>query len=528
MTNKRQRTIAATSEAQRSEVAFFGLAALGRRLAVVLMLLACGMAHGQKLIQYTSGMGARDPQNPAVWILYDGVVATHEGMTLEADSAHYDTEHNSFTAFDNIFITLSDTTFIYGSQLYYDGNERILDIWDDTVVLIDGGTVLRANHLTYERNRETAYYTLWGIATSDDRTLSSRRGSYAAAEKVFYINNDVRLSDSTMLLLTDTLVYSTESKVARFYSTTRIFSDSSTIYSERGEYNTETRFAVSFEDSHVENQGRTIDSDTLYYDERLEYGRAYGNVVIVDSLNNITCRGRYGETHRKRHFSYVTDSALVLFVDGGDTLFLHGDTVYVTTDSAGSLETVLANYRVKVYRRDGQALCDSVFYSAPDSCLTLFKDPVVWYDHYQCSADTIVLLHDTAGVRRVFLHSSCFALQQVDREKFNQLKGRQSIVYFKDGEPDYADVLGNAQMVFYITETDSAGQVRLVGVNAGVGSDMRIYFDSARTATRVVTYDKPDMQTYPVQKLPDELKRLQGFSWQSARRPRRPADVFRW
>ena len=497
-------------------------------IVVVIALLAGWYAEGQKVIEYVSGMGARDPLAPSVWILYQHVTAQHEGMTLKADSAHYDTEENSFTAFRNIRIKLTDSTFIYGSRLYYDGNARVLDIWDDTVVLVDGRTVLKADHLTYDRNRATAFYTKWGHATSDERTLDSKQGHYNSEQKIFYIYNDVRLADSSMLLVTDTLVYNTVSKVAHFESPTHIYSDSSTIYSEFGDYNTDTRFAASFKGSHVDNQGRMIDSDTLYYEEVSKFGRAYGNVKIVDSVNDITCTGRYGETSQQRRYSYVTDRAHVLFVDGGDSLFMHGDTVYVTNDSANRLSTVRAHYKVKVYRRDAQAMCDSAYYAAADSTLTLYRDPVLWYEHYQCTADTIVLLHDSAGMRRAYLEGGCLALQQVDLMKYNQLKGRRGVVYFSGGEPHHADVTGNAQMVYYITEDGLDGKPQLVGVNAGIGTSIRIYFDSTRAVSRVVTYDKPDMQTYPVMELPEEWQRLKGFAWLSPRRPRKPEDVFVW
>lgn len=500
-----------------------------RKSLIILLALLClsPIAEGQKLIEYTAGMGSRDPENSDVWILYRHVRAVHEGMVLDADSAHFNTRENSFKAFRNVVIQLSDTTFIYGNRLHYDGIGRVVNIWDDTVVLIDGGTQLLANHLTYERNTSTAYYTEWGYGSSDDRNLFSHQGQYNSDLKQFYIYNDVQLFDSSMLLVTDTLLYNTETSVAHFESPTYIYSDSTTIYSELGDYNTDTRFAISYLASHVHNQGRTIDSDTLFYDESIEYGRARGHVVIVDSTNDLTCTGRYGET--SDGFSFVTDSAHVLFVDdNGDPLYLHGDTVYVTTDSADQLETVRANYHVKVYRSDAQAMCDSVFYRAKDSTLLLYKDPVLWYDHYQCEADTIDLKHDSGGVRQAWLRTACFAIQQVDRDKFNQLKGHQGVVYFRDGEPDYADVEGNAQMVFYITEEDSAGRTALVGVNAGVGSSIRIYFDTARAPVRVVTFDKPDMQTYPVGVLPEELRRLPDFRWLSERRPRKPEDVFVW
>lgn len=497
-------------------------------LLVMLLVGAMGTVTAQKLIEYSSGIGSRDPRNGDVWVLYRHVTARHEGMTLTSDSAHFNTRENSFTAFGSVVIKLSDTTFIYGDRLFYDGNTRVVDIWDDTVVLVDGGTQLLANHITYERNAATAYYTEWGHALSGVRTLDSRQGEYNSDLKEFFIYNDVVLSDTGMALLTDTLIYNTTTEVAHFESPTHIYTDSSVIYSELGDYNTKTRFAISYKASHVDNQGRTIDSDTLFYDDEERYGKARGNVKIFDSVNNITCSGRYGETNQVRNFSFVTGRALVLFIDRGDSLFLHADTVYVTTDSANRLQTVRANYKVKVFRRDAQAMCDSAFYRAPDSLLSLFKDPVLWYEHYQCSADTIELLHDTSGVRRAWLRSSCFGVQQVDREKFNQLKGKQGIVYFEKGEPKYADVLGNAQMVFYITEGDSNTSTSLLGVNVGIGTDMRIYFDSTRAPSRVVTYDKPDLQTYPISAVPEEWRRLKDFRWLTHRRPRKPEDVFVW
>ena len=503
---------------------------LKRILLLMLLLLvgALGDCAAQKLIEYSSGVGSRDPNDGDIWILYRRVKAIHEGMTLTSDSAHFNTRENSFTAFGSVVIKLTDTTFIYGDRLYYDGNTRVVDIWDDTVVLVDGGTQLLANHVTYERNKATAYYTEWGHALSGVRTLDSRQGEYNSDLKEFFIYNEVVLADTSMTLLTDTLIYNTSTEVAHFESPTHIYTDSSVIYSELGDYNTKTRFAISYKASHVDNQGRTIDSDTLYYDEEERYGKARGNVQIFDSVNNITCTGHYGETNQVRNFSFVTGRALVLFVDRGDSLFLHADTVFVTTDSANHLQTVRANYKVKVFRRDAQAMCDSAFYNAADSLLSLYKDPVLWYEHYQCSADTIELLHDTSGVHRAWLRTACFALQQVDREKFNQLKGKQGVVYFEKGEPQYADILGNAQMVYYITEGDSASGTSLVGANVGMGSDMRIYFDTSRAPSRVVTYDKPDLKTYPVSMVPEEWRRMKDFRWLANRRPRKPEDVFVW
>ena len=499
-----------------------------RAVAVLYLCLTGGYACAQKMIEYTAGTGSRYPDRANVWVLYNGVKASHEGMTLDADSAHYNTLENSFTAFGDIVIRLTDTTTIWGDSLYYDGNARVVDIWADTVVLVDGETTLKSNHLTYNRNTSTAYYNLWGHGTSSDRVLDSKQGFYNSALKEFYIYGDVVLSDSSATLLTDTLTYNTISRIAHFESPTHIYSDSSVIYSELGDYNTTSRFAISYRGSHVDNQKKSIDSDTLYYDAIQEYGKAFGHVNIIDSTNDLHCTGRYGETNQSLHYSFVTDSAHVLFIDNGDSLFLHADTIYITTDSSNHMQAVRANYKVKLYRRDVQAMGDSAFYSASDSVITLFGSPFLWYDHYHGSADTISLFIDSAGVKHAYLRNDCFAIEQVDRDRFNQLKGKRGRVYFENGEPKYVDILGNAQMVYYITETNAERRPELVGVNVGVGTDMRIYFDNNRAPARVVTYDKADMQTYPVEALPDDQKQLNGYNWAPQKRPRSPQDVFVW
>lgn len=479
----------------------------------------------QRLIEYEAGMGSRNADNPDVWVLYRRVKAVHEGMILYADSALLNTKKNDFTAFRHIKIVLTDTTEIYGDRLFYDGNTKIVNIWGDTVVFIDGATTLKTDKLTFDRNTNIAYYEKWGRSTNKDNTLTSRIGRYNATLKEFNIYDSVVLSDTSSALYTDTLIYNTITNEAHFTSPTHIYSDSTHIYSEQGSYNTVSNYAVSWKASRVESGEKILTCDTLHYYENTQYGKAFGHVLIVDTLNDITCSGRYGESNQQQRFSFVTDSALVVFVDKGDSLFLHADTLYVTNNDKQEFETVRAHYHVKVFRNDVQGMCDSAFYSVRDSLVSLYKHPVIWYEHYQCTADTIHLYLDTAGLKLANLRGNSFAIEQVDLQKFNQVRGKNADVYFREGEPLYTDILSNAQMVYYITETGADSNQTLVGVNVGKGSDMRIYFTNRRP-NRVVTFGNPDMQTYPYDKLPADQKQLQGFEWLQAHRPQKSSDVF--
>ena len=506
-----------------------------KRGLLLLMLLAVLPAGAQKLITYEAGMGTRDPNDADTWILYQRVRAEHDGMVLYADSALLNQVRNDLTAFGNVKIVITDTTTIFGDQLFYDGENRVLDIWDDTVRLVDGKTVLKSDHLTYDRFSSTAAYDSWGITVNKDKRLVSDIGYYNSETKIFDIYQGVVLTDSNMRLETDTLTYSMNSHVAEFWSPTHVYTDSTTMYSELGTYNTDLRYAHSMKASEVHNGEKHLTCDTLHYYEETEFGIAIGHVVLTDTVNKIVSTSRYAETRQQEHSSLVTDSALVRMVNRDeddtlavpDTVYLHADSIWVMNDSTRHFHSLNAYNHVKIYRADAQAMCDSAFYSASDSLLQLFKNPVMWYEHYQSTADTIVVKFDSSGAKQAFLNGAPFCIEQVDPDKFNQVKGRNMVVYFVEGEPDYADILGNAEMVYYIIDEELNGYKSLVGVNVGVGSDMRVYFVD-RAPDRVVTYGKPDMSTYPYDKLEAEKRTLTNFKWYDAQRPKKPMDVFVW
>ncbi len=499
-------------------------------LLLLLAMAPAGRMSAQRVIEYVAGMGTRDPDNPDIWILYQNVKAMHDGMTLYTDSASFDTKNNIFVAHRNVKMVITDTTILYGSTAVYDGTTRIADVWGDTVRLIDGKTVLKTDLLSYDRNTSTASYFHWGHTVHDSAVMDSQKGYYHSDTRDIYLFDEVVLYDSNSQLETDTLLYNTETCLAIFISPTYIYSDSSTIYSEDGTYNTDSHEARSFKATRLTNREKRLTSDTLFFNDNTEYGEAFGNVVIVDTLNNVMCYGNVGVTDQQKHYSFVTDSALIVYVDKGDSVFMHADTIYAYNNDNQEFEAAKAYRNVRLYRYDSQAVCDSLYFSATDSSVTLYYDPVVWYEDYQCKADTIHCIYDSNGVRLIELRDNVFAIEKVDSLKFNQIKGRNANVYCHKSEPLYADILGSARMVYYVVDEDvpvGDGTVRkeLIGVNAGVGSDMRIYFKD-RKPRRFATYGSPDMKMYPIDKLPADEKFLPGYAWLVDRRPKSPSDVF--
>ena len=500
-----------------------------KKVGILFVLLGITFSSSaQKIIEYVAGMGGKSKENSEVWILRRGVRATHEGMVLTSDSAHFNVKENSFEAFGNVCVEVSDTTFIWGDYLVYDGIDRVANIWADTVIMIDGKTTLISDHFTYDRNGSKAYYIDWGVAANEHNRLSSQNGVYDVENKVFYIWDNVELSDTSSVLVTDSLTYSTRNKLACFFGETVIYTTETQMYSMYGEYNTETRLVRSYRSSRIVNKKGLLEGDTIYYLEQSKWGMAKGNVLIVDSINHIVCTGKYGESDQERKLSFVTDSAMVMFIEDEDSLFVHADTLNIGLDSIDNIKFIKANYHVQAYRKDLQARCDSAYYVAEDSVLSMYGEPIVWYEHYQGTADTIAIHHDTSGIDKVYFKTNTFAVQQIDREKFSQIKGIQGVIFVDKSRPKQANITGNSKMVYYILDEDQGGNTSVVGANIGDGDEIKIYFDSTSRPVRVVTMNNPDMQTYPVNGIPVDMKLLEGFLWRSNVRPREVKDIFEW
>ena len=496
-------------------------------LLILLFSILSSVVYCQKYIEYQSGMGSRDAENADIWILYNQVHGTHEGMDLYSDSAHYDTKLNNFTAFRDIKIVLTDTTTIHGDKLFYNGNTRIVEIWGNEVIFIDGNTRLVTTHLIYDRNSNTASYTTGAVTTNKENKLVSVKGFYLSNTKEFHVFDSVILSDTASIITTDTLHYNTNTNIALFTSPTHIYTDSTTIYSENGWYNTTSGKAHSDKATSISSKEQKLTCDTLDYDKKRKISIARHDVKISDSVNNLTITGHYAYSDEHLHQMFITDRATAIFIDKKDSLHLHSDTLYATTSHDNNFETMAAYHHVKFFRNDIQGSCDSIFYNITDSVITMYYDPVMWSDENQFTADTIMMMLDTSGIKEIHLNGNAFIVQQVDINKFNQINGKTAIVHLDGRNPLYCDIIGNAQSIYYLTEEQDDGSEALLGVNVGIGSGIRIYFNENREPSRIVTYTNPDMTTYPIKDLPEDKKTLKGFKWCHDKRPLHVNDIYK-
>lgn len=464
--------------------------------------------------------------------LLGNVIFKHRGATMYCDSAYLYNASNSLDAFGNVRINQGDTLTMTSDKLNYNGNTRYLKVRNN-VVLNDAEMTLTTQTLDYDRvTGQAIFYDRGEIVSKKNKNhLVSCEGVYNSNSEYFFFRDSVVLNNPQYRVETDTLQYGNASEIAYFYGPTFIYSDANTIYCENGWYDTFNDVSQFNKNAYIDNGNQLLKGDSLWYSRNDQLGKGYKNVSIVDTAGQFVINGDYGEYNQAKGKNYVTGNAEMLQYDLTDTLFLHGDTLMALEDSIIG-NRVYAYPSVKFYRKDMQGAADSLIYAANDSLIYLFTDPVLWADDLQITGDTILIRTYDGMVEKLFVFDHAFMVNKVDSTKYNQIKGKHLTGFFVENDLRRILIKGNGQSLYYAAEEQKIDStmaepppVKYIGVNKAICSNIEIYMLD-RTIDRILFLTKPDGAFYPVEQLPDDEKKFDGFSWDEARRPYSRADIF--
>ena len=457
--------------------------------------------------------------------LIGNVVFEHEGAIMNCDSAWLYSVENRIKAFRSVKINQGDTLLLWGDHLEYSGETRQAVVTGEEVKLQDSEMTLTTDRLRLDRNTNIAYYTTGGRVVNEDNTLLSKEGYYNSNYKVFSFKDSVVLNNPDYTINTDTMDYDSEAHIAYFFGPTTIISDSSRIYCENGRYNTDLNVAQFNKNAYIYDGPRYLTGDSLYYERDGEYGEAFRNVLIHDTVDNYLITGDYGEYFGDKDSAYVTNDPLYTVVDEeGDSLHVHGDTLYssMRTDSLGNeFRSLQIFYDVRFFRKDMQGKCDSLSYSTADSTFRLYRDPIMWDDSTQITGDTIYLLTKNDKPDTLKVLSNAFMVSRADSIRYNQVKGRLMIGKFQKGELAKVYVNGNGEAIYYPKEEDGD----YLGMNRSICSSILIRLKNSEVK-RLTWMGKPEGVMHPMDKIPSDRKTLEGFKPRFEERPLSKADLF--
>ena len=569
--------------------------------------------------------------NADAQILVGNVAFRHDSLYMYCDSALFFEASNSLKAYGRVHMAQGDTLFLDGEQLFYDGDAMLAEIRYN-VRMEDPSMVLTTDSLNYDRTLNLGYYFEGGTLRDSLNTLTSDWGEYDTKTKDALFNYNVTLTNDNFVLTSDTLGYNTGTRIAVITGPSEIDNGSNHITSTLGYYHTNEDQAQLLNRSVLHNDNYRMVGDSLFYDHALGYGEAFRNVIMDDYKEKCRLTGEYAYYNEVVDSAYATGKAIAIDYSQGDSLFIHADTLSMTThlipvppaapqqpatpkmpaapllpnstvtpapsdttatapldtlalptipeipeipeipdnpgsqtppdsslavlplpaedaialpqdtSTADSVSQPLASdtiptepadstyriikgfHKVRMYRSDVQAVCDSLVFSTLDSCITMYYDPIIWNGGQQVLGEKILIYLNDSTIDWVHIQNQALLVEQLDTAHFNQISGREIKAYFKNGEIDYADVIGNVLVAYYYQEDE--GQ-ELTGLNTTQASHLTAYMVDRQMEKLLIT-NKSNGVFYPILQIPPDKMKLPTFGWFSKLRPLSPFDILIW
>ncbi|MEH6764580.1 MAG: OstA-like protein [Aequorivita antarctica] len=454
------------------------------------------------------------------------VYIVHEGVEMWCDQAFVYLKSNFVKAYGAVRISQGDTVSMNSKYAEYNGNTQFAFASGD-VVLTEPKTTLQTDTLYFDRIKQQAYYRTGGTVRDTASVLTSRSGRYFAETKKYQFLSNVKIVNPKYTVNSNQLDFYSETGAAYLYGPSTIVSETSTVYCERGYYDTRGDTGYFVKNSKVDYENRTLYGDSIYFDRNKSFASATNNIRVLDTINKSVIRGHYAEVFREKDSVFITKRAVAITVRDGDSIYVHADTLRVTGKPDNRI--LKGFYRARLFKPGKlgddptSGKCDSIYVNEKRGITKLLRNPVLWSGENQMIGDTIHLLSDTLTDKldtlKVF--NNAFLVQK-DSMGFNQVKGERLIGLFTNNELDTVNINKNAQVIYYSRNDNE----ELVGINITVSSSIQMYLEEQQI-TGIRFIKKADGKVYPPSMLPENARILPGFQWRGEERLYSVEDLFK-
>ncbi len=454
------------------------------------------------------------------------VYIVHEGVEMWCDQAFVYFKDNFVKAYGNVRISQGDTVSMQSNYGEYNGNTSFA-FAAGNVLLTEPKTTLQTDTLYFDRIKQQAYYRSGGTVRDTASTLTSRIGRYFAESKKYQFLSNVVIKNPKYTVYSPQLDFYSESGGAYLYGESKIESETSTVYCERGFYNTRSNTGYFVKNSRVDYNNRILYGDSIYFDRAKGFASATNNIKVLDTLNKSIIRGHYAEVFRDQDSVFITKRAVAVSLQENDSVYVHADTLRVTGKPENRI--IKGFYQARMFKQglDGEqptsGKCDSIYVNEKLGITKMLRNPILWSGENQMTGDTIHLLNNTVtdqlDTLKVF--NNAFLVQK-DSLGYNQVKGERLIGLFTNNQLDTVNIIKNTQVIYYSRNDKN----ELVGINNTVSSSIQLYLENQKIIG-IRFLKKVPGKVYPPSQFPENTRLLPGFIWRGDERLMSKQDLFK-
>ncbi len=456
-------------------------------------------------------------------------VATYfTGATLMADSTQLTSRRGYFYVSTNEAF-FKDTVFVINDQFSMVCDTLKYNVKSKRATFLGPTRIDQNESKIYCEsgfyNTETRYAKLYNNAQfiKDEQTGVSDTIIYDGAAKEVIMKGNARFRENDKRARADVIVYEEQSEITRMIGNAVFDSETQHIESDyivndkkSNTYSTQGR-------STVVDGTSILNADSISFDDEKGLGYAEGNVIWVDTAEQITIVCQEADYQKETDYILARGGRplLITLVDD-DSLFMTSDTlVSLRENPEDSLRTLLAYKDVRIFKSDLQGVCDSLVYSTADSVFNFYQNPIIWSDTTQFMADTMQIQMVDNKIDQILLLDKSFIINSPDEVLFNQIKGRQTTAFFEEGDVRRMKVEGSAETIYYIRDDEGA----YISLNKTICSEMLIYFGNNEVED-IRYYNKPTGSNIPLEKAKSTDMALEGFQWNIDKQPKSLKDLF--
>ncbi len=466
------------------------------------------------------------------------VVVRDTNFSLRSDSMRFNTATQivTFLAPTRIF---QDSARIYCEAGYYDTEQQKAELYDHAQYLKNEQKA-RADTIRYDGRLKLT--TLVGNAFSEDGKKIAQadviRYDEANGQTILDGNPDYR-DEQQHIKSTEQIVYDNKKKTFSTKGRSNV-SDGSKMLEADG---------IESRDSVAVANGRVVFSDTvqkttvlcehLILGKNNDYFKAFSQSpdstaarkrpmlkAVIDS-DTLYLTADTLLSLKKITQSLMNADSNYLLKNTSDTFALakkmHKDSLFQNTrvmPCADTARLILAYKDVRIFKSNLQAVSDSLAFNNTDSIFYFYKKPILWSDTSQFFADTIRMAMSQNKIKRIYLLRKSFVINEMAENIFNQVKGDQTVVDFENGEARQMHVTNNAESIYYAQDEQKA----FVGPNRSKSREIYVIFQDKKV-NRIKLISGASGRLTPMKQAKPEEFRLNGFRWESKRRPKGIYDL---
>lgn len=464
---------------------------------------------------------------PDAKIVRGKVHFTHDGAQLWCDSAYFYQEANSVEAFGHVRFKQGDTLSLTCDYAEYSGGEQMMRARHN-VVLKHRTQTLYTDSLDFDRLYNNAYFFEGGKLIDGKDQLVSDWGEYNTSTRkaAFYYNVQMRSGEN--LIKTDSLHYDTRTRVAHVTGPSTITSKGTVINTNDAYTNSNTNMSQLFGRSTIVDGKKTITGDSLYHNDKTKQNEGFGNVIYTDSENKNELHCDHLFYNETTGYGFATKRALMLDYSQKDTLYVHADSLKLFTFNIGTdslYRKVHAFRKVRAFRQDVQAVCDSLVFNSQDSCMTMYRDPIAWNLGRQLLGEVIHVYMNDSTVRKAEIVGQALSVEKCDEKNhFNQVSSKRMDAFFVDGAVRKVQATGNVKSLYYNADSKDS---TLTELNYMETDTLRMFMSAERKLQKIWA-SKATGTMYPITQIPGDKFHLPEFAWFDYIRPLNKDDVFVW